>query len=119
GRRSPLVVHVRDHLPPGRVSQAVRTLVHQRAALVLGVSRYTLAGFRVARSGRARYAVLHDGVDPERFAPALARPGAEALCAELGLAGAYPVLGVVGQLTPWKGQDDAIRALARLRSRYP
>jgi glycosyltransferase involved in cell wall biosynthesis len=29
------------------------------------------------------------------------------------------VLGVVGQLTPWKGQDDAIRALARLREAHP
>ena len=26
---------------------------------------------------------------------------------------------MVGQLTPWKGQDDAIRALARLLPRYP
>jgi len=115
----PLVVHVRDHLPPGRVSGAVRRLLHRRAALVLGVSRYTLAGFRVRGPGRARYAVLHDGVDPTRFDPAAVAPAAARLRADLDVGAAYPLLGVVGQLTPWKGQDDAIRALARLLPRYP
>jgi glycosyltransferase involved in cell wall biosynthesis len=61
--------------------------------------------------------VLHDGVDPARFAPA---PGATTrLRPALDVGPAYPLLGVVGQLTPWKGQDDAIRALARLLPRYP
>jgi glycosyltransferase involved in cell wall biosynthesis len=29
------------------------------------------------------------------------------------------VLAVVGQITPWKGQIDALRALAEIRSRWP
>jgi glycosyltransferase involved in cell wall biosynthesis len=29
------------------------------------------------------------------------------------------LLAVVGQLTPWKGQDDAIEILARIRGRFP
>jgi glycosyltransferase involved in cell wall biosynthesis len=114
----PLVVHVRDHLPPGGVSQAVRRVLHLRAALILGVSRDTVAEFRVGGPGHARYAVLHDGVDPKRFASA-AVAGAAHLRTALGVDQAYPLLGVVGQLTPWKGHDDAIRALARLLPRYP
>jgi glycosyltransferase involved in cell wall biosynthesis len=30
-----------------------------------------------------------------------------------------PVLGVVGQITPWKGQDDAVRILALVRQHLP
>lgn len=119
GLRVPLVVHVRDHLPPGRASWAVRVLLHWRAQWILGVSRYALTEFRVRGPGRAHYAVLHDGVDPERFDPAQTRAAGRALRTELGVSAAYPLLGVVGQLTPWKGQDDAIRALAAIRARYP
>jgi glycosyltransferase involved in cell wall biosynthesis len=115
----PLVVHARDHLPPGGVSQAVRRVLHLRAALILGVSRDTLAEFQVGGPGRARYAVLHDGVDPARFAPPVVVGAIAHLRTALGVDQAYPLLGVVGQLTPWKGQDDAIRALARLLPRYP
>ena len=47
--------------------------------------------------------------DPERVDPAPIR-------AELGIAQAgAPLLGQVAQITPWKGQDTAIRAVADLR----
>ncbi len=36
-----------------------------------------------------------------------------------GTRAAPPCLGVVGQITPWKGQDDAIRVLAKVRERFP
>ncbi len=123
GAAPQLIAHVRDHLPAGWVSVGVRLLLHLRADLVLGVSRHTLARFRLpwrgVAPGRARYAVLHDGVDPTRFDPVRAAGQAACVRRELGLAGAYPVLGVVGQLTPWKGQDDAIRALHGILPAYP
>ncbi len=111
--------HVRDYLPAGPASRVVRLALHARAALVLGVSRHALAAFRVRAPGGARYAVLHDGVDPGQFASQATASGAAALRAGLGITGAGPLLGVVGQLTPWKGQDDAIRALALLLPRHP
>ena len=30
-----------------------------------------------------------------------------------------PVLALVGQITPWKGQEEAVRAIARVRAAYP
>jgi glycosyltransferase involved in cell wall biosynthesis len=39
--------------------------------------------------------------------------------AQLRLPQAALCIGVVGQITPWKGQLDAIRALALLRDRFP
>ena len=30
-----------------------------------------------------------------------------------------PLLGVLAQITPWKGQDDAVRALAALKAHMP
>jgi len=39
----------------------------------------------------------------------------DALRAELGLPPGKPVIGIVGRLQPWKGQDRLIRALAELR----
>ena len=53
----------------------------------------------------------------DRFDPTLV--GRDQARARLGLSGSAPLLGVVGQITPWKGQADAIRILARLRARWP
>jgi glycosyltransferase involved in cell wall biosynthesis len=58
--------------------------------------------------------VIHITVDLARFDPArIDRAGARA---RLGAAGERRVLlGVVAQLSPWKGQDTAVEALALLR----
>src|SRR5205085_8045707 len=37
----------------------------------------------------------------------------------LGLASDAPVLGMIGQITPWKGHLDAIRALTRVLRDFP
>jgi FkbM family methyltransferase len=100
----PVVVHVRDRLPPTLVSRLALRLIEARAAEVVANSRYTAAGMR------RRCEVVHSPVDLERFRP---RNGGESN----GRAG--PVLGIVGQLTPWKGQDDAIRVVARVREQHP
>lgn len=100
-RRRPLVVvHVRDSLPKSPVGTAVRRLIAATADHVIAISAYTAANF-----GGARTVVVHNPVDVDRFTPV----GAVA-----GFAGQGPLLGIAGQITPWKGQDDAIRALALL-----
>jgi glycosyltransferase involved in cell wall biosynthesis len=58
--------------------------------------------------------VVYNPVDLERFDPArIDRAGARAGLGEL--AARRLLLGVVAQLSPWKGQDTAIEALALLR----
>ncbi len=112
----PTVVHLRDRLPVGRVSSVTMRILARGSAGIVANSAYTLDGIDRFRS-RAIRQVIHSPVDVDRF-----RPGAidrAAIRARLDLTDAWPVLGVIGQLTPWKGQDDAIRAAALLRREFP
>lgn len=112
-RRSgpPVLVHIRDWFPDGRFPRAVHGLIARRADAIVANSAYVAAQFDDL-SPRHPVRVVHNPVELDRFDPAAA-DGA-AVRRELGLAGDVVVLSVVAQLTPWKGQDDAIRALAKL-----
>lgn len=111
-RRTPLVVHVRDCLPDSRASRAVRWWIGSSADELICISRYTADCF-----GPPASLVIPNAVDFDRFDPAKA--DATALRTELGVAADAPVLAVVAQITPWKGQIDAIDALARVRETHP
>jgi len=110
---APAVVHVRDCLPAGPATTATMRLIGARAAAVVANSSYT-ASFISRSAPAARVSVIHNPVDLARFDPA--RIGRAAARARLGAAGeAGVLLGVVAQLSPWKGQDTAIQALRILR----
>lgn len=111
GRLAPAatVVHVRDCLPPGVVTSATLRLLAATATTVVANSHYTARAL-TAVAPRARVEVVHNPVDLTRFDPAcIDRAAARA---RLGAAGERALLlGVVAQLSPWKGQDTAIEAL--------
>ncbi len=108
------VVHVRDCLPPGVVSTATLRLIGATAGTVVANSSYTAESVR-SRAHDAHIEVVHNPVDLTRFDPA--RTDRARVRAELAHAGATQLLlGVVAQLSPWKGQDTAIRALQLLRA---
>jgi L-malate glycosyltransferase len=111
----PTVVHVRDCLPETRATAAVFRVIRSGAALVLANSRYTAD----ALEGRAgpRVEVLHSPVAVDHFDPE--RADGPRARADLGLPEGGPVAALVGQITPWKGQDTAIRALAHARRAQP
>ena len=112
-RARPVIVHVRDCLPPGRVSSATLRLIARTATTVVANSRYTADSVAVA-APNAALAVVYNAVDLERFDPQkLDRARARARLGEAGGSGRL-LLGVVAQLSPWKGQDTAIEALALL-----
>jgi glycosyltransferase involved in cell wall biosynthesis len=112
----PPVVHVRDCLPPGRVTTWTRNLVGRHAAVVLANSAYTGERF-TGNAASAPTRVAYNPVDLERFDPdRISRNQARA---ELGLEPAEVALAVVAQITPWKAQDDAVRILARLQQLQP
>jgi L-malate glycosyltransferase len=112
----PTVAHIRDCLPPGRVSKATRRLICSGSAVVLANSAYTAESFRVPGM-TATMAVAHSPVDLGRFDRDRIDRGAAR--AHLGLDDSIVALGVVAQLTPWKGQEEAVRALALLRREVP
>jgi L-malate glycosyltransferase len=108
----PLVVRAHEHLPPTPMGRAVGLVLSHSASALVTVSKDTAERFD---QGTRRPLVTHvynsfDRVrfDPERVDPAPIR-------AELGIAPDAPLLGQVAQITPWKGQDTAIRAVADLR----
>jgi glycosyltransferase involved in cell wall biosynthesis len=111
--RIPTVVHVRDVLPPSPASRASLRLIATTATVVIANSAHTAARIREL-APRARVEVVHNPVDLRRFDPtAIDRQDARA---SLGEAGRHALLlGVVAQLSPWKGQDTAIQALGQLR----
>ncbi len=107
------VVNVRDCLPPGRVTSATMRLIARTATIVVANSHYTANSVR-ASAPNARLEVVYPALDLARFDPAsIDRAAARA---RLGVAGTRRVLlGVLAQLSPWKGQDTAIEALGLLR----
>ncbi|MEA2178714.1 MAG: L-malate glycosyltransferase [Solirubrobacteraceae bacterium] len=109
----PLVVHVHDVLGDDRVSRLVRAVILATADVVLANSEHVRAS--VERPDGPPVLVVDNPVDLERFDPAAA--DGPRIRRELGLAPADPLLVLVGQITPWKGQETAIRALAELPPR--
>jgi glycosyltransferase involved in cell wall biosynthesis len=105
------VVHIRDVLPAGALpSLTFRVLSRSSAALVAN-SAYTADAVRgVVTDAPVR--VVHNPVDLARFDPGPYEPRVER--ARLGLAEDERAVAVIAQLTPWKGQDDAVRAVARV-----
>jgi glycosyltransferase involved in cell wall biosynthesis len=107
------VVHVRDCLPPGVLSTATMRTIAAGARTVVANSRYTADTVKRAAPA-AHVEVVHPAIDLAEFDPA--RIDRAAARAALGVAGTRQVLlGVVAQLSPWKGQDTAIEALRLLR----
>jgi L-malate glycosyltransferase len=107
------VVHVRDCLPPSAAAGASMRLIASSARAIIANSRYTARSVR-ALAPNAPVEVVYNAVDLAKWDPARADHARER--ARLGQAGRRAlVLGVVAQLSPWKGQDTAIEALARVR----
>lgn len=106
----PTVVHIRDCLPPGPATRVVTAVIGARADVVIANSGYTATSF----AGAARDAphVVFNPVDLDRFDPdTISRAEARE---RLKVGADEALLAVVAQITPWKGQDDAIRVLASL-----
>lgn len=112
----PVVVHVRDRLPRGRVADTSLKLAAAGRTVVLANSAYTADGVTEVVPGTA-VRTVHNAVDLVRFDPA-ARDR-DAARGALGLPDGAFAAGVVGQITPWKGQLEAVDAVGALAGRYP
>lgn len=109
----PVLAHIRDWVPDGRLSRLVLGLIARRANAIVANSAYVARQFD-GLPLRQPVRVVHNPVDLDRFDPGAA--DGVRVRAELDLPSGAVVLAVVAQLTPWKGQDDAIRVLAGLRA---
>jgi glycosyltransferase involved in cell wall biosynthesis len=114
---APIVAHIRDCLPRDEpTTRIARAFLARLARGLIFNSCHTEARFLEGSSPSwrtARY-VVYSGVSAEKFAP---RHRSTLLRRELGFSTSDSVIGVVAQMTPWKGQDDAVRILDELRNR--
>lgn len=84
--------------------------------MLIANSRYTACSFG-GYAGAPRITTIYNPVDLDRFNPSISSPAQERR--RLGLDPSNPVLAVIGQLAPWKAQDDAIRCLSQLLAEWP
>jgi len=89
--------------------------IHYRSAMeaekVLAVSHFTKSTYIAAGIPEEKIEVLYNGIDESRFNPELAVSG---LRQELGVPSDVPLIGLVGRLTPGKGQEDLLRAAPKV-----
>ncbi|MFL5906685.1 MAG: glycosyltransferase family 4 protein [Solirubrobacterales bacterium] len=107
----PALVTIHDCLPPGRSAALISRVIRRQSAVVVANSRYTADSF-----GGAHVRVIHPAV---RLEPPPRRSMGAELRAELGIPADTFVAAVVAQITPWKGQETAIRAMARVVRELP
>jgi glycosyltransferase involved in cell wall biosynthesis len=111
----PVIVNVHDCLPRTRLANLVRRLLLSDASALIANSNYTGANFAAYRS--IAPVTIYNPIDLGRFDPqTISRAHSRTI---LGLPPAAPILGLIAQITPWKGQDDAIRTAALLRQAWP
>lgn len=111
----PFVVWQHDVMPPSLTTRAIRMLVDPACSLLMAVSPHVANNLREL-GFRTDTRVVFPPVRLEKFNPdRVSRNGLRDSLAPQG----GPLFGIVGQISPWKGHDTAIRALAELRQREP
>ena len=105
----PAIWHVRDRIAnnylPAPIVHAFRTLARLIPTRVIAVSRATLETLPNVRG-----VAIHNGTVLGNFAE---------LDARAPFADEAPVFGIVGRLTPWKGQHIFLRAAALVKAQIP
>ena len=114
GRRRPAIVvtpHYWSWLVGGRLARAYRWIewiLARHCDVIVAVSEREAAEGRVVLAAADRVTLIHNGVDRTHFSPNGVRADRHPTS---------PLIVCVGRLSEQKGQDVAIRALARLGNR--
>lgn len=111
--RAPVLWHVRDILEPGWVQRAFAVAAGRIPRRVVCISAAVAAPFGEA-AARGRATVLYDGVVTAEADPADVSEWRRRL-----RCGDGPLIGIVGQLARWKGQDVFVEAAAMVAEQCP
>ena len=114
----PLLWHIRDRIDedylPRRVVKVFRRLCRVVPDRIIANSRSTLATLHLPDT-RHSY-VVSSGFNTDRFR----QEGQRAEPLPAALSGGHPIrIGVVGRISPWKGQEIFIRAAQRVHEEFP
>lgn len=109
----PCVAHQRGFAEPmGRL----QTFIARRLTRVIAISTAVENYLRDAHFQQDRVTLVHDGIDPARIELQSDR---DATRTNLEISPDAPVIGVVGNLKVWKGQETLIRAMPEVLRRFP
>jgi glycosyltransferase involved in cell wall biosynthesis len=112
----PAVAAIHDRLPPTRVSRLTQRTIAANLDMALACSQYVAEPFEALDSG-LRVRVVYNPIDLGRFDPR--RISRDEARSRLGFSDSAVLLGVIGQITPWKAQDDAVRIVCQLKAGHP
>lgn len=112
--RVPVVAHQRGY--PQDVGDRERWFArHLRAIVAISTSvQEDLARLRLTAE---KVVLIHDGIDPERIVAAAS--ATDGVRAQFGIPSDAPLVGVVGNVKAWKGQDTLVRAMPQVLRRFP
>ena len=111
--RVPCITHERGI--NGEFSQTDHVLA-TRLGAVICISKAVEDNFVARGLGDLNLLTIHNGLDPAEMR--VTRDSNE-LRAELGIPRGARVIGLVGNLKPWKGQELVIHAMGQLRDEFP
>ena len=122
GMKMPVFWHLQDELPRHPFSSAIRVFaVASSRVRLIAASRATADSFRASVlrffSNRAPLRVIHNVIEQENFQ--IDTCSGENIREELRLGDSEFVFGIVGQITPRKGQLELIRTFAEVQKEMP
>lgn len=113
--KRPLIWHVRDNPPGGFVGCMIQFVSKRSVKALIGISKSVLNAFDRGHFGD-RLHLVHNGVELREMDEAERRTHRIAVREQLQTPPDSRVLAIIGQIAPWKRQEDAIKAAARLYS---
>ncbi len=113
----PILVHVRDCVPTNKTGILTRRVIASRASRIIANSSYVAHHFALDASMLRKIEVIYNPLDLSTFDPE--KVNGSQFKKIFKVNGSYPLLGVVGQISPWKGLTDVIRAIPKVLSSFP
>ncbi|MUT68055.1 glycosyltransferase family 4 protein [Paenibacillus sp. NEAU-GSW1] len=111
--RIPAVWHLHDMPPKGIIGSLIKLFAGLSARSLIAISRSVSDGMRT-KGLSDRIHLVHNGTEPSVFREEDREWARKALRTELQTPLDSRVLLIIGQITPWKRQEDAIKAASAL-----
>ncbi len=113
----PILVHVRDCVPRNKIGILTRRIIARRASKIVANSSYVAHHFALDDFTLRKIEVIYNPLDLSTFDPE--KVNGSQFKKMFKVNGSYPLLGVVGQISPWKGLVDVIRAMPKVLPSFP
>lgn len=106
----PLIWHIRDYYPDGYLKRLIRIWARLFATHIIVISQRVAQMF----TGFTNQTIVYNGVDLTLYSAEDLNRGRVAIYDELELDSSSIIIGTIGQLSPWKNQEDFILAAEKI-----